>query len=148
MVSNIFFFNVMSQDDASGKFTLKNDRLDLDWDKKIGDLPIFQQIESLLKALTEEMGGRYIPFPLWKGLGNKKIVVVHPLGGCPIAPNSFDGVVDEFGRVFDGSKPPGSTDVLPGLYVVDGAAIPGALAANPTLTISAQALKSVVNALP
>ncbi|HET8677203.1 MAG TPA: GMC oxidoreductase [Blastocatellia bacterium] len=148
MVSNIFFFNVMSQDDASGKFTLNNDRLDLNWDKKIGDHPVFQQIETLLKALTEEMGGRYVPFPLWKGLGNKKIVVVHPLGGCPIAPTSFDGVVDEFGRVFDGSKPKGSTDVLPGLYVVDGAAIPGALAANPSLTISAQALKSVMNALP
>ena len=148
MVSNIFFFNAMGQDDASGKFTLKNDKLDLNWDKKIGETPIFQQIETLLKALAEEMGGRYVPFPLWKGLGNKKIVVVHPLGGCPIAPSSFDGVVDEFGRVFDGSKPPGSTDVLQGLYVVDGAAIPGAVATNPSLTISAQALKTVANALP
>jgi cholesterol oxidase len=148
MVSNIFFFNAMGQDDASGKFTLNNDRLDLNWDKKIGEHPIFQQIETLLKALAEEMGGSYVPFPLWKGLGNKKLVVVHPLGGCPIAPTSFDGVVDEFGRVFDGSKPPGSTDVLPGLFVVDGAAIPGALVANPSLTISSQALKSVMNALP
>lgn len=148
MVSNIFFFNVMGQDDASGKFSLKNDRLDLDWDKKIGESPVFQQIETLLKALAEGMGGRYVPFPLWKGLGNKKLVITHPLGGCPIAPTSFDGVVDELGRVFDGSKPPGSTDVLPGLYVVDGAAIPGALAANPSLTIAAQALKSVTHALP
>ncbi|HET9533280.1 MAG TPA: GMC oxidoreductase [Blastocatellia bacterium] len=148
MVSNIFFFNVMGQDDASGKFTLNNDRLELDWDKKIGETPVFQQIETLLKALAEGMGGRYVPFPLWKGLGNKKLIITHPLGGCPIAPTSFDGVVDELGRVFDGSKPPGSTDVLPGLYVVDGAAIPGALATNPSLTIAAQALKSVANALP
>ena len=148
MVSNIFFFNVMGQDDASGKFTLKNDRLDLDWDKKIGETPIFQKIEKLLKSLAESMGGRYVPFPLWKGLGNKKLIVTHPLGGCPIAPTSFDGVVDELGRVFDGSKPKGSTDVLPGLFVVDGAAIPGALATNPSLTISAQALKSINAALP
>jgi choline dehydrogenase-like flavoprotein len=56
--------------------------------------------------------------------------------------------VDELGRVFDGSKPPGSTAVLPGLFVVDGAAIPGAVATNPSLTIAAQALKAVNAALP
>lgn len=148
MVSNIFFFNVMGQDDASGKFTLKNDRLDLDWDKKIGETPIFQQIETLLRALAAEMGGNYTPFPLWKGLGNKKLVVTHPLGGAIMAPTSFDGVVDELGRVFDGNKPRGTKDVYPGLFVVDGASIPGALATNPTLTIAAQALKAVTAALP
>jgi cholesterol oxidase len=148
MVSNIFFFNVMGQDDASGKFTLKNDRLDLDWDKKIGETPIFQHIEKLLQALAAEMGGRYTPFPLWKGLGNKKLIVTHPLGGAIMAPTSFDGVVDELGRVFDGNKPRGSKDVYPGLFVVDGASIPGALATNPSLTIAAQALKAVTAALP
>ena len=148
MMANIFFFNVMGQDDASGKFTLDNDNLKLDWDKKIGETPIFGKIETLLKSLSESMGGRYVPFPFWKGLGNKKLTVTHPLGGCPIAPTSFDGVVDELGRVFDGNKPAGSTDVYPGLYVVDGSAIPGALAINPTLTIAAQALKSINAALP
>lgn len=148
MMANIFFFNAMGQDDASGKFTLDNDNLKLDWDKKIGETPIFGKIETLLRSLSESMGGRYVPFPFWKGLGNKKLTVTHPLGGCPIAPTSFDGVVDELGRVFDGNKPAGSTDVYPGLYVVDGSAIPGALAINPTLTIAAQALKSINAALP
>jgi cholesterol oxidase len=148
MVTNIFFFNVMGQDDASGKFTLDNDQIKLDWDKKISETPVFQKIEKLLQSLSESMGGRYVPFPLWKGLGNKKLVVTHPLGGCPIAPTSFDGVVDDFGRVFDGNKPRGSKDVYPGLFVVDGSSIPGALAINPTLTIAAQALKSINAALP
>jgi cholesterol oxidase len=148
MVANIFFFNVMGQDDASGKFTLENDSIKLDWDKKIGDTPIFQKIETVLQSLSESMGGRYVPFPFWKGLGNKKLVVTHPLGGCPIAPTSFDGVVDELGRVFDGNKQKGSTDVYPGLFVVDGSSIPGAVATNPTLTIAAQAIKSVNAALP
>jgi cholesterol oxidase len=148
MVANIFFFNVMGQDDASGKFTLENDKIKLDWDKRIGETPIFQKIESLLQSLSDSMGGRYVPFPFWKGLGNKKLVVTHPLGGCPIAPTSFDGVVDELGRVFDGHKPKGSADVYPGLFVVDGSSIPGAVATNPTLTIAAQAIKTVNAALP
>jgi cholesterol oxidase len=148
MMANIFFFNAMGVDDASGKFTLDNDTLKLDWDKKIGETPIFGNLETLLQSLSESMGGRYVPFPFWKGLGNKKLTVTHPLGGCPIAPTSFDGVVDELGRVFDGNKPPGSKDVYPGLFVVDGSTIPGALAINPTLTIAAQALKAVNAALP
>jgi cholesterol oxidase len=148
MMANIFFFNAMGQDDASGKFILDNDKLKLDWEKKIGETPIFGKIENLLKSLSESMGGRYVPFPLWKGLGDKKLTVTHPLGGCPIAPTSFDGVVDELGRVFDANKPAGSKDVYPGLFVVDGSTIPGALAINPTLTIAAQALKSVNAALP
>jgi cholesterol oxidase len=148
MMANIFFFNAMGVDDASGKFTLDNDTLKLDWDKKIGETPIFGKIETLLQSLSESMGGRYVPFPFWKGLGNKKLTVTHPLGGCPIAPTSFDGVVDELGRVFDGNKPAGSKDVYPGLFVVDGSTIPGALAINPTLTIAAQALKAVNAALP
>jgi cholesterol oxidase len=59
-----------------------------------------------------------------------------------------EGVVNEFGQVYDGSKK--STDPLavhPGFFVVDGSTMPGALAANPTLTISAQALKAVERAV-
>ena len=104
--------------------------------------------KTLQKAIAEAMGGRYVSFPLWNGFANRKLTITHPLGGCPIAPTNADGVVDEFGRVFDGSKPQGATDTLPGLYVVDGSAIPGALVANPTLTIAAQAIKTLSQALP
>lgn len=73
-------------------------------------------------------------------------MITHPLGGCPIGPDRTRGAVDEYGRVFDagGVKP---TDIHKGLFVVDGSAIPGALAVNPTLTITAQALKAVKHAL-
>ena len=37
--------------------------------------------------------------------------------------------------------------VHPGFFVVDGSVIPGALAANPTLTITAQALKAIERAV-
>ncbi len=83
MVANIFFFNVMGQDDASGKFTLDNDNLKLDWDKKIGETPIFGKIETLLKSLSESMGGRYVPFPFWKGFGEQKTNRDPPAGRLP-----------------------------------------------------------------
>ena len=37
--------------------------------------------------------------------------------------------------------------VHPGLFIVDGSVMPGALAANPTLTITAQSLKAVERAV-
>ena len=69
-----------------------------------------------------------------------------PLGGCRIGASRDEGTVDEFGRVYDGSTAD-ATSVHEGLFVVDGSTIPGALAVNPTLTITAQALKAVGAAL-
>ena len=148
IVANIFFFNVMGQDRGDGQFSLHGDQLDLTWKNSPADDPIFAKIETLLKALSGAMGAQYIPFPLWDGFLDKKIIVVHPLGGCPIGTDNRTGAVDEFGRLYDGNKPPGSKDVFPGIYVVDGSTIPGPLVANPTLTIAAQALKAVTAALP
>ena len=55
--------------------------------------------------------------------------VAHPLGGCRIAKNADEGVVDEYGRVF-GYK---------NLYIADASIIPSTLGVNPSLTISALA---------
>ena len=141
----------MGQDAGNGKFRLSHDNLVLDYD--VNNQPVFDELEVLLRQLSSSIqspdGGSFVPFPLWKGLrlGGKNAVCTHPLGGCPIGTDNSNGVVDEFGRVFNGARPAGSTDVLPGLYVVDGSTIPGALAVNPTLTISAQATKAVTNAV-
>ncbi len=148
MVSNIFFFNVAAEDDASGVFRLYRNGIDLDWPRPISEHPVFEKIEVLLKSFSEAMGGRYVSYPLWRGFADRKLMIVHPLGGCAIGPTNSDGVVDEYGRVFDGSKPPGLTDVLPGLFIVDGSVIPGSLATNPVLTIAAQALKTLDHVLP
>jgi len=150
MLVDTFFFNVMGQDDATGKFTLggfDGDTIKLDWEQPIAQQKLWADIEMMLREFSTAMGGRYIDLPMWQGLlGKKKPVIVHPLGGCPIGNTHEEGVVNEFGQVFDASKPAATKSVLPGLYVVDGSVIPGALAANPSLTISAQALKALNNA--
>ena len=150
MVANILFFNVMGQDEANGTFTLKgpgDGTLDLDWARPVAEQPVYAKIEQVVRVFAKELGGTYVPFPLWQGLPKRKVITTHPLGGCPIGPTSAEGVVNSFGQVFDGSQPRGSTAVLPGLYIVDGSTIPGALAVNPTYTIMAQAVKAVRNAL-
>ena len=53
----------------------------------------------------------------------------HILGGCCIAKNKDEGVIDEKFEVFN----------YPGLYVIDGSSIPSNLGVNPSLTITAMA---------
>ncbi len=115
---------------------------------------LFATQMKLLRELGEEAGtgGHVVPNPLWQLLpdqmqmllDNKRgpLLTVHPLGGCPMADSAKDGVVDEFGRVFDGSERP-PTPELPGLVVLDGSIVPVALRINPSLTIAALALRAI-----
>jgi cholesterol oxidase len=64
-------------------------------------------------------------------------VSVHNLGGCPLGDDRAIGVVDANGEVFD----------YPGLFVLDGAAIPVAIGANPSHTIAAVAERNVERAI-
>jgi len=143
-VNNVFFFNVMGQDDASGRFTLDGDDLRLDWEHPIADHPTFKKADKLCQDFAQAMGGDYIA--LWDALPQRRLMITHPLGGCVTGTNRTRGAVDQYGRVFDGGGGD-MTGIHEGLFVVDGSAIPGALAVNPTLTITAQALKTVNHAL-
>lgn len=149
MVADVFFFNGMGQDEANGTFSLDDDdELDLKWETPLAKQATFAQVEGLIKDLSEAMASDdpdsgYVPMPLWHGLEEGKLSVTHPLGGCRIGTSSGEGVVDEYGRVYDGTKPAGSTDLHPGLHIVDASVFPGAVVAHPTLTIMAQALKTM-----
>ncbi len=92
-------------------------------------------------------GGHYVPSAAWaplpEGFGEqvegaddlgRHVLTVHPLGGCAMAADAAQGVVDARGRVFSGLT---GSAVHPGLYVLDGAILPGAVGTNPFLTISA-----------
>lgn len=113
--------------------------------------PIFEAIDKTLNGKgglaeqllrQEDQGSRRFENPFLSdtadALAAKSITITHPLGGCRIGRDATRGVVDEFGRVFDASVPGKHYD---GLYVADAAIIPSALGVNPSLTISALALR-------
>ena len=83
------------------------------------------------RRLSESNGGRlHVPL-FWRLLGG--MTTVHPLGGCGIGRDPSDGVVDHRGEVFG----------YPGLFVLDGAALPVPIGRNPSLTIAALAERAV-----
>jgi len=61
-------------------------------------------------------------------------VTAHILGGCPIGKDAESGVIDTRHEVFG----------YPGLYVIDGSAIPANVGVNPSLTITAMAERAAV----
>jgi cholesterol oxidase len=60
-------------------------------------------------------------------------VTAHILGGCPIGANVEQGVINDRHEVFG----------YPGLFVMDGSAIPANVGVNPSLTITAMAERAM-----
>ena len=151
LLSDLFFFNLMGSgpDEPNGSFSIDDDgsglKLEYDRNDKLADWKVFRNYEAVLEKLAKKMNGTLVKSPFWER--EKRITVTHPLGGCPVGSDKEKGVVDHFGRVFDGSPGAAATETLKGLIVVDATAIPGALAANPTLTIVTHAVRSVEKAL-
>jgi cholesterol oxidase len=91
-------------------------------------------IPQALKAaqhLAQVTGGEAI-CPLLESVGNKA-VTAHILGGAVVADSPERGVIDHRHEVFG----------YPGLYVVDGSAVPANLGVNPSLTITALAERAM-----
>jgi cholesterol oxidase len=110
----------MGRDVPGGRFTMIDDRLELDWEVKPSK-EYYKGLNEGFEAVARALGGklRRVPF-------NPRMAA-HPLGGCPMGDNERHGVVDSYGEVFG----------YPGLYVADGAAMPGPVGPNPSFTIAA-----------
>ncbi|MFQ5557249.1 MAG: GMC oxidoreductase [Acidimicrobiales bacterium] len=129
-------FLVMSHD-ADGIMKLEDDRLRIEW-PNAGREPAFDHDNEILHEVTSAIRGQFLPNPMWSDAMGKQVVTVHPVGGCRMADDWADGVVSDRSQVFSG---PGQ--VHDGLYVCDGAVIPGAVGVNPLLTTSALAERSM-----
>ena len=94
----------MSHDDASGRIKLYEqwDGAYIDWED-VGQQKNFEMADERLLKCAKKLNGYYIKNPLWSnGLFDKRLVTVHPLGGCPMADNGTNGVVNHKGQVFSG----------------------------------------------
>jgi cholesterol oxidase len=115
----------MGRDMPDGVMHLVNDKLEIDWTVKSSQA-YFERVRGEMRRIAGELGASFVDNPTWH-LG--RVMTVHPLGGCSMGRTPDEGVVDAWGRVF-GSD---------GLYVADGAVMPGPVGANPSLTIAALA---------
>ena len=113
----------MGRDVPDGVMSLRDGDLELNWTTHRSDA-YFDRVQTTLARIAHALGGRYLNTPLWLF---KRVITVHPLGGCPMGRDRSEGVVDSFGEIFG----------YPGLYVADGSVMPGPVGPNPSLTIAA-----------
>jgi cholesterol oxidase len=126
----------MGRDRADGRISLHghNHRLQVSWDVTRND-PLYAEEQAFSGELVRAFGGRPFVTPTWRLL--RQPVTVHNLGGAPMGTDPQTAVVDIDGEVFG----------HPGLYVIDGAMLPGATGGNPSLTIAAVAERCVETAV-
>jgi cholesterol oxidase len=116
----------MGRDIPDGHMTLNRDGLlDIDWRIRRSS-SYFQRVRETMAEIADALEGKLLHNPLGY---LSRVITVHPLGGCPMGRTAEEGVVDSHGEVFN----------HPGLYVADGAVMPGPTGPNPSLTIAALA---------
>jgi cholesterol oxidase len=129
---NAAVFLAMGRDLANGVIKLHpiTRHLDIEWNVP-ANLPLYEAETRLATDIANAMGGNVAMNPLWRFLHIP--VSVHNLGGCVMAETSDSGVTGPNGEVHN----------YPGLFVLDGAALPAATGVNPSHTIAAVSERNV-----
>jgi len=128
---------VMSSHDAGGDIALDGGGIRISWNGR-GRRQVIEDNDDLMKALAEPIGATFLEDPLSSTILHRRLITVHPIGGCVMGDDRAKGVVDDQGRVFDPSAVDPRTTYC-GLYVADGSIVPRPLGVNPSLTITALA---------
>jgi cholesterol oxidase len=126
----------MGRDVPDGSLYLsgtKNGRpiLDSTWTTRTS-LKYFETMKSRMRSLADALSAEYVVNPTYL---LRRVITVHPLGGCPADTSRTPGVVDTYGRVRG----------VPGLRICDGSVFPGPVGANPSLTIAAFAHRAATD---
>ncbi|TVU58168.1 GMC family oxidoreductase [Paenarthrobacter nitroguajacolicus] len=123
----------MGRDIPDGVMTLRDGRLAIAWTMATSK-EYFGRVRETMESISKDLDGDFIDNPLWWA---KRVITVHPIGGAPSGRHPGEAVCDSYGEVFG----------YPGLFVVDGAAMPGPVGANPSLTIAAFAERTCAHIL-
>jgi cholesterol oxidase len=115
----------MGRDIPDGTMRLNGRYLEVDWTTKTSRA-YFDRVRAAMDDLAGALGASRTDSPLWYF---RRVITVHPLGGCPMGRSPEHGVVDPFGQVYG----------VPGLSIADGSVLPGPVGPNPSLTIAALA---------
>jgi len=117
----------MGMDMPNGTMSLNRDgRLALDWNAD-RSAEYFRRVISTMGTIATELDAELQVDPLW--YLRRKVITVHPVGGCSMGRDDSEGVVDDNGEVFG----------CPGLFIADGSVMPGPVGPNPSFTIAALA---------
>lgn len=133
-------FLLMSHDQSDGiiRFNDKTDTVEVQW-PGVGDSYPYNRDNAILRRCSDGIWANFIADPVWYPAFGKKLLTVHPVGGCRMGESAATGVVNDRCQVFTGND----ADVHDGLYVCDGSVMPTSLGLNPLLTISAIAERAM-----
>jgi cholesterol oxidase len=157
-IDKSFVVALIGRDDANGRLHLPNGAsksaagsLSVRWPKLKTD-PRHDAYQAALEAMVSDghKGAIAIPNPGWRPLPSAiedmfgsvrgAAVTVHPLGGCVMADDGSQGVVNSLGQVFKSGE---GTAVHSDLIVLDGSIVPTSLGINPSLTIATLAQRAI-----
>lgn len=136
-MNHSMFYLVMGHDNARGTIRLQSSITEpdgcicIDWDG-VGQQQIFNRLNDEVRRHAQVLRANFISNPTWHMFNLKHLVTAHPLGGCPMANDYLQGVVDPLGGVYAAGG-----SIHAGLSVIDGSIVPSALGVNPLLTICA-----------
>jgi cholesterol oxidase len=126
---------LMGRDASAGQLTLDHHgEAAVAWDNR-ANARLYRAEALVGRVVARVFGARARSAPTWTFL--RRAVTVHNLGGVPMGADGRTGVIDEHGEVHG----------YPGLYVVDGAAVPSATGVNPSASIAAMAERNVERAI-
>jgi len=114
----------MGRDIPNGTLSFDGKYLDCDWDPKESQ-DYYDRVTRIVRSIADALNAEYMDNPSYRYL--HQVLTAHPLGGCAMADDKGEGVVDQFGEVFGHE----------GLFVVDGSIMPGPVGPNPSMTIAA-----------